>query len=96
VDPLGFDGADVNLYRYVGNSPQDARDVLGLLSIAIDDDDLTPPVPTPVEYDDGWREDGTPTITKMIVTSDTAKWHLTKTIEGDCSKNEKGDSHQIW
>jgi RHS repeat-associated protein len=31
VDPIGFDAGDVNLYRYVGNNPINAIDLLGLM-----------------------------------------------------------------
>jgi RHS repeat-associated protein len=34
-DPLGFEAGDPNLYRYVGNSPTNATDPLGLLVTAI-------------------------------------------------------------
>jgi hypothetical protein len=30
-DPIGFEGGDTNLYRYVGNSPTNARDPHGFL-----------------------------------------------------------------
>jgi RHS repeat-associated protein len=36
-DPLGFDAGDVNLYRYVGNSPTNSKDPLGLVLIAAGD-----------------------------------------------------------
>jgi RHS repeat-associated protein len=29
-DPIGFEGGDVNLYRYVGNHPTNATDPSGL------------------------------------------------------------------
>jgi RHS repeat-associated protein len=32
ADPIGFDAGDLNLYRYVGNSPQYSTDSLGLLA----------------------------------------------------------------
>jgi RHS repeat-associated protein len=34
-DPIGFDGVDVNLYRYVGNSPIYAKDPSGLITFII-------------------------------------------------------------
>ena len=33
VDPIGFDAGDVNLYRYVGNSPADRMDPRGLQEV---------------------------------------------------------------
>jgi len=33
-DPIGFDGADSNLYRYVGNEPTNATDPTGLQALA--------------------------------------------------------------
>src|SRR5688500_2631162 len=37
-DPLGFDGGDTNLYRYVGNSPANFRDPSGLISVFVADE----------------------------------------------------------
>ncbi len=34
-DPIGFDGGDVNLYRYVGNGPTDSLDALGLRDFTV-------------------------------------------------------------
>jgi len=34
-DPIGFEGGDVNLYGYVGNSPTGKRDPLGLYEIDV-------------------------------------------------------------
>jgi RHS repeat-associated protein len=34
-DPLGFEGGDTNLYRYVGNSPIDSIDPNGLVTFII-------------------------------------------------------------
>ena len=34
LDPIGFDGADANKYRYVGNSPTNATDPSGLAGLS--------------------------------------------------------------
>ena len=36
LDPIGFDGADTNQYRYVGNSPTNATDPRGLRELLLD------------------------------------------------------------
>jgi len=47
-DPIGYDGGDANLYRYVGNAPTNARDPIGL---AVDvGESWSPPVSAP-----GWQ-----------------------------------------